>query len=57
MVHVVQPDIAGKPLQDGRKLKIRAAVQGSDVETPIVVALPMCLFELVLYVKQPVPHP
>src|SRR5205085_3306937 len=46
-----------KPLQDRGKLKIRAAVKGSNVEAPVAVALPMRVFELVLHVEQPVPDP
>src|SRR4029079_4784502 len=38
VVHVVQADITGEPLQDWRKLKVRAADDGRFVEVPITVA-------------------
>src|SRR5687767_13903471 len=48
MMDVVGADVCRKPAQHGRKVQVRAALQGSVVERPAIARIPMRMFELVL---------
>jgi hypothetical protein len=53
VMHVVNADVCGEPAQYGRKIIVRASVQGRLVLSPTAITFPNCIFELVLYVKEP----
>ena len=55
VVDVVQPDVAGKELQDLRQLEVGAAAQCGLPVAPVIGALPVGVFELVLNIKEPDP--
>ena len=50
---MVEADVAGEPLQDPRQLVVRAALKRRGGVVPILIALPVRVFELVLNVKKP----
>ncbi len=53
MVDVVKADVAREPLEDFRELVERTAFEGRLRVVPILAALPVNAFELMLYVKEP----
>ena len=53
VVNMVETDIAAKPLQDRRELVKRGPLERLTQVAPILVALPVGIFELVLNVEQP----
>ena len=53
MVDVVDADIGGEPAQHARQVVMRAAVQRRLVKIPVLVAIPECVFELMLDIEQP----
>lgn len=53
MVDVVEPNIAGKPLQDLRQFVEGAALQGGGGVIPVGAAFPINVLELVLDVEHP----
>src|SRR5262245_2614197 len=55
MVNMVQPDIAGEPLQHFRQLEVGAAAQRGGGIIPVAMALPVSTLELVLDVEHPDP--
>src|SRR5690348_3755768 len=57
VMNMVQADIAAEPLQDGRQLEIGAAAERRGVEVPVSFLVPICVFELVLDVEQPISDP
>ena len=55
MVDVVVPDVAREPLQDPGQFVEGTALQRRRGVIPLVAALPINSFELMLHIKQPVP--
>ena len=53
VVDVVEADVAAEPLQNRRKLVIRAALQPGFEEVPVFVPLPEGAREVVLHIEQP----
>src|SRR5260370_16803507 len=53
MVHVVKPDIAGKPLERARQAKIRSTSERGRGKTPACLRHPLRMLKAVLDRKQP----
>src|SRR5262245_50420101 len=53
MVHMVQPDAPGEPLQERGQPEMRAAAQRRIDVIPLAMWRPISVLELVLYVEQP----
>ena len=57
VMYVVKADASRKPLEDRRKLEVRASAERGRVEIPVAVAFPMGRVELMLHIEQPVTGP
>ena len=53
MMHVVNPNIAGKPHQNGRQIIMRAAVQRRIMDLPVCLGVPVGILKLVLDIEEP----
>src|SRR5471030_1853417 len=50
---MVEPDIAGEPLEDFRQFIERAALEGGAGEIPVILTIPVHILKLMLHVKKP----
>ncbi len=55
MVDVVEPDVAGEPLQDPGQLVERTALERRPGEIPLLAPRPIDAIELMLHIEQPDP--
>jgi hypothetical protein len=55
MMHVMESDASGHPLEDGGELEIRAARNRGGGVVPALVLLPIRSLELVLHEEEPDP--